>query len=623
MPHAIGVGLGLMLAISLAAAGEPSNPDDISLEKYRDNCATVVPPVQSSPSTQGTLPDCGDRSVIDILWVYTPDALAYIGKEEWIRVLCELNIEEANTAFANTQLPFATRMVGLVATDYDESGNHLALIQGQGDGVMDEIHAVRDSLAADIVVLITVDGYCGLAYVAPNNEAFGFQKVSAGCLTAPAFRHELGHNLGSKHWAADPGGFFSYSAGHVLTFDDGSTAGTAMGGNALPRFSNPRVEYEGVPTGVPVGTDNAADNWLAFMQTVPMIADFRCSGDCNANGIDDQTEILSGMAQDCDNNGVPDECQLDLNNNGIIDACDTLPVVVRVPEDLPSLQLAIAMAESGIHEIVVGPGTWIGPFDTQGKAITVRSSDGPATTILDALGNGRVITIRSNETPQTVLDGFTITGGTAYSGAGMFIEYASPTIRNCIFTNNAADYAGGALRVTDGSPHFIDCTFQTNIASWGGAVSTWSGMPIFERCQFTENTARSDGRGGTFSSWTSNASFIDCVFEQNTSAAPGGALFIVDGGGANAPSISNTRFCSNTPDHINPSQWQDMGGNEFFDNCPCPADLTGDGALNFFDVSAFLKAFNANDPIADFDNNGRWNFFDVSAFLEAFASGCP
>ena len=66
-----------------------------------------------------------------------------------------------------------------------------------------------------------------------------------------------------------------------------------------------------------------------------------------------------------------------------------------------------------------------------------------------------------------------------------------------------------------------------------------------------------------------------------------------------------------------------MGGNEFLDTCPCPADLTGDGTLNFFDVSAFLKAFNANDPIADFDNNSRWNFFDVSAFLEAFASGCP
>ncbi len=55
----------------------------------------------------------------------------------------------------------------------------------------------------------------------------------------------------------------------------------------------------------------------------------------------------------------------------------------------------------------------------------------------------------------------------------------------------------------------------------------------------------------------------------------------------------------------------------------CPADLTGDGNLDFFDVSAFLNAFTAHDPAADFDANGSYDFFDVSAFLNAFSSGCP
>jgi len=56
---------------------------------------------------------------------------------------------------------------------------------------------------------------------------------------------------------------------------------------------------------------------------------------------------------------------------------------------------------------------------------------------------------------------------------------------------------------------------------------------------------------------------------------------------------------------------------------PCPADITGDGVINFFDVSAFLGAFSAQDPIADFTNDGAFNFFDVSAFLQAFTAGCP
>lgn len=55
----------------------------------------------------------------------------------------------------------------------------------------------------------------------------------------------------------------------------------------------------------------------------------------------------------------------------------------------------------------------------------------------------------------------------------------------------------------------------------------------------------------------------------------------------------------------------------------CAADLNGDGALDFFDVSAFLTAYSANDPAADFNDDGAFTFFDVSAFLSAFSAGCP
>lgn len=56
---------------------------------------------------------------------------------------------------------------------------------------------------------------------------------------------------------------------------------------------------------------------------------------------------------------------------------------------------------------------------------------------------------------------------------------------------------------------------------------------------------------------------------------------------------------------------------------PCLADFTGDGELNFFDVSVFLTLFTVEDPAADLTNDGVWNFFDVSSFLNAFAQGCP
>lgn len=53
------------------------------------------------------------------------------------------------------------------------------------------------------------------------------------------------------------------------------------------------------------------------------------------------------------------------------------------------------------------------------------------------------------------------------------------------------------------------------------------------------------------------------------------------------------------------------------------ADFNADGELNFFDVSAFLVAYQGEDPQADLNGDGLFNFFDVSAFLVAYQAGCP
>jgi hypothetical protein len=56
----------------------------------------------------------------------------------------------------------------------------------------------------------------------------------------------------------------------------------------------------------------------------------------------------------------------------------------------------------------------------------------------------------------------------------------------------------------------------------------------------------------------------------------------------------------------------------------CPADIAAPcGFLNFFDVSAYLARFSAQDPRADLTGEGSLNFLDVSAFLSSYSSGCP
>lgn len=80
---------------------------------------------------------------------------------------------------------------------------------------------------------------------------------------------------------------------------------------------------------------------------------------------------------------------------------------------------------------------------------------------------------------------------------------------------------------------------------------------------------------------------------------------------------------SPTPESINVDALLSLTINAFGHRSDCLADLTGDGLLNFFDVSAFLSAFNAMESVADFTGDGLYNFFDVSAFLSAFNEGCP
>ena len=50
-----------------------------------------------------------------------------------------------------------------------------------------------------------------------------------------------------------------------------------------------------------------------------------CDGDCNQNGIPDETDVAEGTSPDCNLDGRPDECQADYDQDGKIDACDNCP----------------------------------------------------------------------------------------------------------------------------------------------------------------------------------------------------------------------------------------------------------------------------------------------------------
>ena len=95
----------------------------------------------------------------------------------------------------------------------------------------------------------------------------------------------------------------------------------------------------------------------------------------------------------------------------IIFLSSALAATINVPGDYSGIQAGIDAASNG-DVILVSPGTYTENIDFKGKAITLRSDQGPKTTIIDGGGktNGSIgVAFHSGEDYASVLEGFTIT----------------------------------------------------------------------------------------------------------------------------------------------------------------------------------------------------------------------
>ena len=114
---------------------------------------------------------------------------------------------------------------------------------------------------------------------------------------------------------------------------------------------------------------------------------------------------------------------------------------------------------------------------------------------------------------------------------------------------------------------------------------------------------------------------LNCVLRDNIAQFGGGMYALNNNSGV--PSLSNMRFCNNSPDDIY-GKWEDAGGNVFDDDCgdtlPCPADVSGDAVVNVTDLLAIIDAWGGSDPDADVNNDG---IVDVGDLLEVVGNWGP
>lgn len=209
-----------------------------------------------------------------------------------------------------------------------------------------------------------------------------------------------------------------------------------------------------------------------------------------------------------------------------------------------SIQEAIGAAAAG-DEVLVLDGTYRGAgnvnVDLLGKAITVRSRNGPAVTVVDCEGMAetRGFVFQTNEFRNTILDGFTITNGnmngatpSQQRGGGVYCFQSGPTIRNCLFAANSA-FEGGGMASVFGEPFIVRTRFMENTSTAeGGGIFNVDGYPKLINSELRGNAA--GGSGGAM--YNFSCSFGDgpgpeltnCLIVNNTAHGSGGGIASVE-----------------------------------------------------------------------------------------------
>ncbi len=220
---------------------------------------------------------------------------------------------------------------------------------------------------------------------------------------------------------------------------------------------------------------------------------------------------------------------------------------VRVPEQFKTIQMAIDEVVDG-DTVLVADGTYANYMDFRGKAITVKSENGPENCIIDCQGNLAGFYFHLGEGKNSVLDGLTVSNGSGgilclnssptisncvikqNSGwGGIHCDQSSSTISNCIISGNSGTEwrCAGGITCTESSPIITDCIIAGNSTQdIGGGIACWDGgNPVITDCTIQGNYAR---RGGGI--WyasdapDSNSTITNCTIRGNTAESEGGGI---------------------------------------------------------------------------------------------------
>ncbi len=503
--------------------------------------------------------------MIDLLVVYTPAAANANGGPSGIEAKIDAGLDELNLAATNSGITTQFRIVHVQQVDHTQNGSmgtQLTQLRDPNDGVLDEVHGLRDQYKADLVMLVVSAGdVCGIANigVGPGNSPTpenAFSVVAAACIGAPvsAFAHEIGHNMGLLHgYEENPctNGSERFAKGFEAPDESFDTVMGVGNGPRVLQFSNPSIDYLGQPTGVAIGLANAADNATAIMLSAPIVAKYR-NRDLNANGIEDSVEIANGTLNDCDSNGYPDFAEQDFNKNGVPDACD---IADGTSQDLDSdgvpdeVEVPVIMVNDSAPSGGTGAG-WDNAINDLQEAFTLaRASRGDIQQVWIAGGVYTPAPAGQRAQGFDLISGVSLYGG--FVGTETSVDDRVPGAAQTILSGDLNQDDGAGLTNRDDNAIntlFLykqddqitldgliveggNANFEVNCGGFmfnGGGLCAFNGDVVIRNCEFRNNTALktagvliTNGTNSRISgSWIHHNTAIDGVVYSAAGALP-------------------------------------------------------------------------------------------------------
>jgi len=211
-----------------------------------------------------------------------------------------------------------------------------------------------------------------------------------------------------------------------------------------------------------------------------------------------------------------------------------------VPSEYSTIQSAIDASSSG-DTVLVSAGTYFENINFNGKNIAVIGED-RENTIIDGGQNGSVVTFDSIEGTASALSNFTITGGNAYDGGGIYCSSSAPTIKDNIITGNVSETYGGGISCNYSSPIIMNNTITSNSAIYGGGISfDRYTSSVIKGNNINGNSAEEGGGIGCFT--FSSPTITNNTIAGNSASTNGGGIYCYY---ISSPSVTNTIIWDNT-----------------------------------------------------------------------------